>query len=173
MIIPGGEVGKPDFFADVHQHGPNPDVHVAEVQGQDLLRIAHRLLDSQSKVIGLGRGVRVEGPIGGFCQVPEHFVELPDDLERREHGLRCSWVGFPADALEKVLGDVLSGSEAVEDGAASEASRAEAVVDRAGEVGGQVLAGSSCWFIDGEVRAAGKAQGGAAESEAVTAIGTQ
>lgn len=148
-------------------------MYLAEVQGQDQLATFHRLLDRPPEFVDLVRGVRVEGPAGGFCQVPEHFVELPDDLEGREHLFRCSWVRFPADALEEVLGDVLTGSEAVEDGASPEASWSEAVVDGAGKVGVEVLAGSSCWFVDREVRGAGKTQGGAAESEAVTAVGAQ
>lgn len=146
---------------------------VAEAEGEDLLRFGHRIFDCHSELIDLVRGVRVERSAGSFYQVPEHFVELPDNFERREHVFRCCRICFPADSLEEVLGDVLAGSEAVEDSTSPEAPRTQALVDGAGEIGGKVLAGSSCWFVDGEVRRAGKAEGGAAEREAVAAVRAQ
>lgn len=100
-------------------------------------------------------------------------MKLPCRFESGEHavfGVRCF---DPALSGEEPLRYVLACSEAVKDGAAAEASGAQAVVDGAGEIGGQVLAWSASGFVEGKICRAGESEGRAAESKAIAAIRTQ
>lgn len=79
----------------------------------------------------------------------------------------------PALSGEETLRYVLACSEAVKDGASTEATGAQAVVNGAGEIGGKVLAGSASGFVDGKICRAGESEGCTAESKAIAAVRTQ
>ncbi|WAP50853.1 hypothetical protein OL239_12760 [Arthrobacter sp. ATA002] len=77
----------------------------------------------------------------GFRQVPQHFVELPDDSKGGEH-LICRLRAFtPALSGEHSLGHGLAGTKTVKDGAAAESPRDQALMDGAGKIVTKVAAG--------------------------------
>ena len=79
----------------------------------------------------------------------------------------------PALSGEEALRYILARSEAVEDGAPTEAPRAQGVVDRAGEVRCQVVAGRARGFIDREICGTRESEGRAAEGKAIAAVRAQ
>ena len=153
VVVSVGGVGGSYFLADVHEHSTYLLMEVIHGQFQDLVDLtAQCAFDGDPQLGGPVLEVRVVGAVRGFDEVPEHLVELAGDLERREHVLLHLWVGAPGGSVEEVLGDVLSGAEAVEDGAARKAPGAQPVVDGAGEVGGEVVTRCCGWLVEGEIR---------------------
>jgi hypothetical protein len=109
------------------------------------------LLDGVPELCRTVCGVGIERARLRLGRMPQHLMKLSCGSERGKHlalGVRAF---EPARASEKPLRHVLACTEAVKDGAAAEAPRAEGVVDRAGEVRCQVVAGRACGLVDRKV----------------------
>src|SRR5581483_11831626 len=87
-----------------------------------------------------------------------------------EHLGRDLGGGSPVTAAEGVLGHLLAGAEAVEDGAAGEAVLTQPGVDGAAEPGVQVQARRPGGLVDREVGRDGEGQRDTAQAEAVRAV---
>jgi len=107
-------------------------------------------------------------------EIAEQFVQVPHDREDLEHlpGRRRGLTPVPA--AEGDLGDLLTRTEAVVDGAAPEPLVAQPGVDAAGEVLlTEVGTGPAGALVDREVHRGREGGGDTAEREAVRTVGTK
>lgn len=86
-----------------------------------------------------------------FGQIPEQFMQIAHNREDRKHLLCRSWMLSPVSSAEGKLGDLLSGTEAVVNSAASKALLPELRVDAATKIRLQIGARLPGPFIDGEI----------------------
>lgn len=100
-------------------------------------------------------------------------MKLPHDRKYLEHLLRGFRGLSPISAIIGKLGNLLSGAEAIVNGAASKTALSKAVVNAATEVLSQIVAGLSGILIHCEVYRSREGQRDATQAEAALAVGSQ
>ncbi|GGD58455.1 hypothetical protein GCM10010911_15310 [Paenibacillus nasutitermitis] len=105
-----------------------------------------------------------------FVQVPEHLMKLPHDWKNLKHLFGGPWGLLPVGSGECILGNFLSGAEAVIDRASPHTPLPEAVVNPAPEVRLQAWASLAGSLVHREVCRSREGQGNTTQSETFLAI---